>query len=146
MKTIIALIFTLVVSLSFTYEAESQTSLTTIGTGATKDTIAVINAADTSRQFMNKFEYKTVTVEIYQSATAVWKVYQIAYPVQGVDKFKLWYAQADSSVTINGYIGGEWIQLPIYDYSLTTLSRKLQLLGGGTAWIRMRGFKEKFTL
>lgn len=150
MKKLLAFILTVFaiasINLFQVEDAAAQGYLPTIGTSAIKDTFTVSNAADTSRQFLNNFQYKTVTVEIYQSATSAWKVYQLAYPVQDVDKFKIWYAQGDSSITISGYMGGEWIQLPFFDYSATTLTRKIQLLGGGTAWLRMRGFQYEFKL
>jgi hypothetical protein len=145
-KRILLIIFALALLFSFanTEQAQSQTQLTTELYATTSDTINNSNAADTTRKFIVPAGTvaKTVYMTYYKSSTAVYRTVKIDYPnIDKITKFRVRYSEADSTGTVDGYLLGNWVQLPIKAYG--TVGRTISMTGGGTAWVRFESYPYK---
>lgn len=108
------------------------------------DTVAVSGSTDAASDWFTNAAYKTIFLEIYTGA--IWYTYEIDYPCQTVNKFKINMEGSDTTVTVLGDVYGVSVTLPLKACAISSTSVSGDTftldIGATTAyWVRFRGIK-----
>lgn len=132
---------TAVILISVSLTAQTHQFYTQTYPTVTLDTVAVAGSTNAgSDWFTNPTDkpFSEVWLEVYNGTK--WTTYKVAYDCKDVSKLKMYHYGADSTIAVQGYIGGKTIEMPLwtgpntYGYTLD--------LGVTAAWYaRFKGIR-----
>lgn len=139
---LIALIAFLFIALAFTQDASSQYLTCSTYVANTEDSIAVSGSTDAGSDWFSMNGNKEVWLEV--SNGTFWYTYKIDYPVEQLKYLKVEMEGSDTTLTVQGYTGGQNIVLPLCSINSTSVYINILDIGATTRYrIKFRSFQNR---